>query len=286
MPSTAIYTLSLHDALPILRTAASAAVRGRSPRASPARGSRATARPRCPLRRAPDGRAPRRTRRRRARDAHAAVRAGAGSASRPDRKSTRLNSSHSQISYAVHRDLHSFPTRRSSDLTNSSQRSRSGSLTSSVAGARLASDGAPSLPSPSSARRSSSATYAATSCARRTRRGTRRRRLGITARSEEHTSELQSQSNLVCRPPRSTLFPYTTLFRSYEQQPAQPFGVAHLERRRREARERRRALAALSVERPTVELRDVRGDVVRETHTPRYAPAQARHHGQIGRAHV
>src|SRR3990167_2181820 len=42
------------------------------------------------------------------------------------------------------------------------------------------------------------------------------------ARSEEHTSELQSQSNLVCRlfflmirrPPRSTLFPYTTLFRS------------------------------------------------------------------------
>src|SRR2546430_2679811 len=65
------------------------------------------------------------------------------------------------------------------------------------------------------------------------------------SRSEEHTSELQSQSNLVCRlllekkkftnsygerrhlyafffflmirrPPRSTLFPYTTLFRSHE----------------------------------------------------------------------
>src|SRR3989338_8075142 len=42
-------------------------------------------------------------------------------------------------------------------------------------------------------------------------------------RSEEHTSELQSQFHLVCplllflmirRPPRSTLFPYTTLFRS------------------------------------------------------------------------
>src|SRR5690606_5692104 len=41
-----------------------------------------------------------------------------------DRKSTRLNSSHVKISYAVfclksyghHRDLHSFPTRRSSDL--------------------------------------------------------------------------------------------------------------------------------------------------------------------------
>src|ERR687897_151513 len=56
----------------------------------------------------------------------------------------------------------------------------------------------------------------------------------IRARSEEHTSELQSPCNLVCRlllekktascvyffflmirrPPRSTLFPYTTLFRS------------------------------------------------------------------------
>src|SRR2546430_2647803 len=58
------------------------------------------------------------------------------------------------------------------------------------------------------------------------------------ARSEEHTSELQSQSNLVCRlllekkqciffffflmirrPPRSTLFPYTTLFRSVQCAP-------------------------------------------------------------------
>src|SRR3990167_6965354 len=47
-------------------------------------------------------------------------------------------------------------------------------------------------------------------------------RSGAPGRSEEHTSELQSQSNLVCppfflvirRPPRSTLFPYTTLFRS------------------------------------------------------------------------
>src|SRR5438034_1221640 len=33
-------------------------------------------------------------------------------------------------------------------------------------------------------------------------------------RSEEHTSELQSHSDLVCRQPQSTLFPYTTLFRS------------------------------------------------------------------------
>src|SRR3990167_8314307 len=50
----------------------------------------------------------------------------------------------------------------------------------------------------------------------------RYRTSGEQSRSEEHTSELQSQSNLVCRlfflmirrPPRSTLFPYTTLFRS------------------------------------------------------------------------
>src|SRR5947208_3056074 len=33
-------------------------------------------------------------------------------------------------------------------------------------------------------------------------------------RSEEHTSELQSPDHLVCRLPISTLFPYTTLFRS------------------------------------------------------------------------
>src|SRR5947209_3364495 len=33
-------------------------------------------------------------------------------------------------------------------------------------------------------------------------------------RSEEHTSELQSRQYLVCRPPQSILFPYTTLFRS------------------------------------------------------------------------
>src|SRR3712207_1044482 len=50
------------------------------------------------------------------------------------------------------------------------------------------------------------------------------------ARSEEHTPELQSRPQLVCplfflmirRPPRSTLFPYTTLFRS-----------AHVDRGRR-----------------------------------------------------
>src|SRR5690348_10938935 len=38
-----------------------------------------------------------------------------------DRKSTRLNSSHPSISYAVYSDLHSFPTRRSSDLRRPSR---------------------------------------------------------------------------------------------------------------------------------------------------------------------
>src|SRR6201995_4153865 len=62
-------------------------------------------------------------------------------------------------------------------------------------------------------------------------------------RSEEHTSELQSLTNLVCplfflmirRPPRSTLFPYTTLFRSHRL-----LGGAH-DRPRRQRREQSRA---------------------------------------------
>src|SRR5437016_4931534 len=39
-------------------------------------------------------------------------------------------------------------------------------------------------------------------------------RFTMVLRSEEHTSELQSLTNLVCRLPCTTLFPYTTLFRS------------------------------------------------------------------------
>src|SRR5688572_23897018 len=44
----------------------------------------------------------------------------------------------------------------------------------------------------------------------------------VWSRSEEHTSELQSQSNLVCRPPIPPLFPYTTLFRSGRIQVPRP----------------------------------------------------------------
>src|SRR2546421_5098622 len=67
--TTEIYTLSLHDALPIS--------------ARTARGCRSGATPR--------------PRRRPGRDPNAAARAGPDG----DRKSTRLNSSHDQISYAV-----------------------------------------------------------------------------------------------------------------------------------------------------------------------------------------
>src|SRR5262245_12334198 len=54
---------------------------------------------------------------------------------------------------------------------------------------------------------------------RRARRGTRPR-----LRSEEHTSELQSLRHLVCRPPLSSSFPYTTLFRSVQRRVAEAVG--------------------------------------------------------------
>src|SRR5688572_31038438 len=79
--TTEIYTLSLHDALPICRR-----LRGRGPA-----GGGALARPAVARRAHREGPALRR-RDDRARLLHP---------HRPDRKSTRLNSSHSQISYAV-----------------------------------------------------------------------------------------------------------------------------------------------------------------------------------------
>src|SRR5688572_1542891 len=132
-----------------------------------------------------------------------------------DRKSTRLNSSHSQISYAVFpRDLHSFPTRRSSDLARHGRARRRGAVRRGAAGdgvrsravlgaadadGRIAGAGTAGKPDQKAHALSAGAFH----------------RHHLVGRSEEHTSELQSQSNLVCRlPPRSTLFPYTTLFRS------------------------------------------------------------------------
>src|SRR5688572_32559910 len=84
----------------------------------------------------------------------------------------------------VPRDLHSFPTRRSSDLSARPGAARSGYPTSrrKTATPRSATIRARPRASP----------------ARNTRRP---RSAGTEARirSEEHTSELQSQSNLVCR---------------------------------------------------------------------------------------
>src|SRR5437588_477202 len=131
-----------------------------------------------------------------------------------DRKSTRLNSSHTVISYAVHPDLHSFPTRRSSDLVF-------------VNGNRIAAFTAPSeanrtVPAVLMDRLHSAAKLQPTEVTRLVLSGNLQPSaddnpplpLENAKRSEEHTSELQSHSDLVCRPPRSTLFPYTTLFRS------------------------------------------------------------------------
>src|SRR5688572_10729309 len=116
MPSPAVYTLSLHDALPIFCAGSGslATQQGRwaavyrynhsdsyvslvlSLADSYAAGTAAPFPTRPPGTTLPPANEP--------------------PATPPDRKSTRLNSSHSQISYAVPRGLHSFPTRRSSDL--------------------------------------------------------------------------------------------------------------------------------------------------------------------------
>src|SRR2546422_4036680 len=79
--TTEIYTLSLHDALPI------------SPRRDPDPGTREA---RSDVRVA-GGARPWRVRRRRQRS----LRQGSSARGREDRKSTRLNSSHGYISYAV-----------------------------------------------------------------------------------------------------------------------------------------------------------------------------------------
>src|SRR5262245_45564300 len=131
-----------------------------------------------------------------------------------DRKSTRLNSSHLGISYAVHLVLHSFPTRRSSDLHLAAEigvprrvdnidlhplvrernvlgENRDAPLSLQIVRVEDA--------LPLQLRFAEQAALA---------------QQAVDQRSEEHTSELQSLRHLVCRPPRSALLPYTTLFRS------------------------------------------------------------------------
>src|SRR5262245_29528971 len=132
-----------------------------------------------------------------------------------DRKSTRLNSSHLGISYAVPAAVRPFPTRRSSDLGGARPRRRitrvgqhralGGALYRGDAG-RVAARLDPALPHQLGEDARDSRLRAAQ---RRGHHGQLRRR------SEEHTSELQSLRHLVCRPRSCTPFPYPTLFRSW-----------------------------------------------------------------------
>src|SRR5690348_15001462 len=201
MPSPVIYTLSLHDALPISSPVSSA----RSHRSSSAWASSATARrsPACSCSSSSSSRS--RDRRSwygfRTRSPRAAPCSSAASPCWRDRKSTRLNSSHPSISYAVSRDLHSFPTRRSSDLVSGvfgsiapeflglGLQRHSPALAGllvfvlfllSVAGQALV----VRLPN-----------ALASGCALLVGG------VALLARSEEHTSELQSPVHLVCRLP-------------------------------------------------------------------------------------
>src|SRR5437773_333851 len=214
MPSTQIYTLSLHDALPIsLRALSDGAI---AYVIKPIRAERITQIVR--------------DRRRHSlasgEDTLAVPIAGcdgfpvlkpAGDLdllTAPDRKSTRLNSSHITISYAVHPDLHSFPTRRSSDLApRPLRRGHRLRHQADPGGADHPDRARPASPQP--CLRGGHARGPDRRLRRLSRaQAGRRSRPADGARSEEHTSELQSHHDLVCRPPRSTLFPYTTLFRS------------------------------------------------------------------------
>src|SRR5687768_18375777 len=76
-------------------------------------------------------------------------------------------------SYGDHRDLHSFPTRRSSDLRPTARVTRRAGETIAPAGPAAAWPASPAS-------------------SRQSRRET-------ACRSEEHTSELQSRLHLVCR---------------------------------------------------------------------------------------
>src|SRR5262245_37872487 len=115
MPSSVLYALSLHDALPIYLACEQYGHAVGTPHG----------RCGCSLRRCGDHRGMRR------RPGGSVVSCVTEPEARPlrrpdeaaivlarvlDRKSTRLNSSHLGISYAVFRALRSFPTRRSSDL--------------------------------------------------------------------------------------------------------------------------------------------------------------------------
>src|SRR5205085_11134670 len=88
------------------------------------------------------------------------------------------------LGHRAHRALHSFPTRRSSDLLDVGERART-----AIASSRRQAN------KPPRCRWLGGTTHvgmAAANCAHD-------EPCALTRRSEEHTSELQSQSNLVCR---------------------------------------------------------------------------------------
>src|SRR5687768_16514640 len=214
MPSPEISTLSLHDALPIWSWGGmSRTIVRRSTRTMRSTPGMRRMRP-GPL--GPTSRPSRNTTARsysRRMRTEVAARATA-TAMAIDRKSTRLNSSHGYISYAVPRDLHSFPTRRSSDLVlgRDVQDDRAEIHAHHAVDARDEQDEAGSLGADQPAEPEHHRPLVFAQDADGGGREGHRHRDGH--RSEEHTSELQSRLHLVCRPPRSPLFPYTTLFRS------------------------------------------------------------------------
>src|SRR5262245_45371529 len=214
MPSSGLYSLSLHDALPISRARELARIS--PPRCSRTQGSRSSS-----ARRACCGD-------RCSTASHTCsscaptilsrpVRSYSSPRSRPatkDRKSTRLNSSHLGISYAVLWAVLSFPTRRSSDLARAGAGEDLAAALLEDAGFTIVErqarvlwgpllDGEPHL---LELRADYLVETGAELLVAEVKTGDER--------SEEHTSELQSLRHLVCRPLGCTLFPYTTLFRS------------------------------------------------------------------------
>src|SRR5690606_40679406 len=91
---------------------------------------------------------------------------------------------------------HSFPTRRASDLLHRSDSPLAGAVTRSGRDQPVAT-GAPGLGGPSG---SPGGTVQSPPLVKmRMSASCAAARLGISSRSEEHTSELQSRENLVCR---------------------------------------------------------------------------------------
>src|SRR5437773_1651753 len=131
-----------------------------------------------------------------------------------DRKSTRLNSSHITNSYAVTLIVHSFPTRRSSDLVDLLPGDVVVFASDGILESQNATEEEFGLQRLSSVLSAISPDDSARAIAERILAETDDHSGAGDHRSEEHTSELQSHHELVCRHSHCPLFPYTTLFRS------------------------------------------------------------------------